>query len=133
MNFLWGQKVGKPECPYLKRWVFDFGLFSIRLHKWNFGDDPRAFHDHPWNFVILVLKGSYIDVSPNGEELMSPGKIVYRKAEHRHTVKTKGCLTLLITGPEKRKWGFWVKNKSGKDIWFKAKRYFIKHNHHPCE
>lgn len=129
----WRQKLGKPECPYLERWILNFGVFSIRLHHWFFGDDPRHFHDHPWDFLVLVLRGSYWDVSPEGRELMSAGKAVYRKAEHRHTVETKGAWTLLITGPEKRVWGFWLKNKSGKDIWFKAKRYFIKKGNHPCE
>jgi hypothetical protein len=128
----WRQKLGKPECPYMERWVFDFRWFSIRIHHWFFGDDPRHFHDHPWNFFGIVLKGSYIDVNPLGEELMSTGKCFYRKAEHRHTVKTDGCITLLITGPVKRKWGFWLKNKSGKDIWFRARRYFSTKGHHPC-
>ena len=133
MKWHWRQKLGKPECPYLERWVFDFYFFSIRIHHWFFGDDPRHFHDHGWDFAGIVLSGSYVDVNPNGRELMNTGKVFYRKAEHRHTVETSGCWTLLITGKEKREWGFWLKNKSGKDIWFKAKRYFLKKGSHPCQ
>jgi len=127
------QKLGKHECPYLTRWVLDLRLFSIRLHHWHFGDDPRHFHDHPWAFLGIVLKGSYEDVTPQGEEHMHCGKVFFRRPTHKHTVKTKGCVTLIVTGPSIRPWGFWLKNKSGKDIWFKAKRYFIKYGHHPCE
>jgi len=114
--------------------VLDLGLFSIRLHHWNFGDDPRAHHDHPWWFIVLVLKGSYTDVSPSGSQEMNRWSLAYRPASHRHTVVTKGCWTLLLCGPEKREWGFWVMNKSKtNEVWFKAKRYFIKHGHHPCQ
>jgi hypothetical protein len=25
MKIFWNQKLGKPECPYMRRWVLDFG------------------------------------------------------------------------------------------------------------
>lgn len=134
MRFRFGQKVGRPECPYLKRWTFECCKFSIRLHHWLSGDDDRALHDHPWNFYGIVLKGSYTDITENGKEHMPFGKIFYRDAEHKHTVDTNGCWTLIITGPVIRRWGFWVRNKSKtKDVWFKAKRYFLKNGYHPCK
>lgn len=135
MQFLWRQKLGKPECPYLVRWVISFpSLFSIRLHRWYFGDDDRAMHDHGWNFGGLVLWGKYTDVSPEGREEMPRWKFFYRRAEHRHTVETEGCLTLLVTGPEKRVWGFWVWNKSKTNqVWQRARRYFFKYGHHQCQ
>lgn len=132
MQFLWNQKLGDPNNPYLYRWVADFDLFSIRLHKWVCGDDPRHLHDHPWNFIVWVLKGSYFDVSKDKRELMNAGKICFRKALHAHTVETKGCWTLVLTGPEIRRWGFYTLNKTGGKIWLKAKRYFIKYGHHQC-
>lgn len=124
-----GQKLGRPECPYMKRWVINFFLFSLRIHHWLSSDDDRNFHDHPWGFITFIIKGGYVDVSPLGEELMTPGKFKFRPALHRHTVKVNpgGCWTLMITGPELRKWGFWVKNK-----FIKANKYFFKFGHHPC-
>lgn len=133
MNFIWNQKLGDQNKPYARRWVLDLGLFSIRLHHWYCGDDKRAFHDHAWDFITFVIKGSYVDVSPQGREPMPRWTVKYRKAEHKHTVETDGCWTIVLTGPEKRLWGFWVKNKTGKDIWFKAKRYFLKYKHHQCD
>lgn len=135
MNIItWRQKLGRSECPYLERWVLNLKIISIRLHHWNYGDDDRAFHDHPWNFWGIVLKGSYIDDNPEGEEEMPQWKTFYRKAEHKHTVKTNGCWTLLICGPEIREWGFFVLNKSQTNlIWHKAKRYFLKNGHHQCQ
>ncbi len=134
MRVKFGEKLGNPTCPYLQRWTLEiYNLFSIRLHRWFRGDDERALHDHPWNFYGIVLKGSYTDLTEEGREEMPTGKVFYRDAEHKHTVETKGCWTLVLTGPVIRKWGFWLRNKSKTaDVWFKAKRYFIKHGHHPC-
>lgn len=117
MRFLiWRQQLGDPKCPYAERWVLNLGpLGSLRLHHWFRSDDKRAKHDHPSDFITLVLKGSYIDlcngkgrypITPeqcgtckgfpgqrcdfcgNGmrNECMVPGTIRRRKAEHQHTV-----------------------------------------------
>lgn len=109
-------QLGDPNCPYAERWVLYLGpLGSIRLHHWFRSDDKRAKHDHPSDFITLVLKGSYTDLcdgegsrpiephrcglchgSPgvicdicgNGmrNEKMTPGKLRRRRAEHQHTV-----------------------------------------------
>lgn len=129
LTIIWGQKVGLPECPYLKRWVLDFRLFSIRLHRWQSSDDARAFHDHPWWFVTLVLWGRYIDVSPQGADMLRIGSLRYRPANHQHTVQIlySGTWTILITGRPVRRWGFWVNKKL-----IKRDAYFAKMGHHPC-
>jgi hypothetical protein len=83
----------------MERWVADFGLFSIRIHHWMASDDDRNFHDHPWWFITLVLKGSYTDMSPKGDFWMKPGYIRFRPAIHRHTVLVSagGCCECYIT------------------------------------
>src|SRR5262245_9881749 len=127
--FTWNEPLGRPECPYLRRWALNFGLFSMRVHHWYSSDDHRAFHDHPWWFVTLVLRGGYTDVSPAGRERMTPGKVRFRPAIHRHTteVDSGGCWSLLLTGRQKRRWGFWVNGK-----FKKSNKYFLEHGHHPC-
>lgn len=126
----WNEKLGLPECPYLRRWVLDFGAFAIRLHRWSGSDDQRAFHDHAWWFLTCVLRGSYRDISPAGEDLLRAGSIRFRPATHRHTVKVlrPGTWTLLVTGPVTRRWGFWVNGKL-----VKRDKYFVVHGHHPCD
>lgn len=130
LGLTWGQCLGRPECPYMQRWVFNFGFFSIRFHRWFSSDDDRHFHDHPWWYLTLVLRGGYTDVSPAGEDVLRTGSIRWRSALHRHTVKVNagGCWTLMLTGPEVRRWGFWVNGKL-KMVW----RYFFDYGHHPCE
>ena len=128
----WGENVGKPECPYMRRWVINLRLFSIRLHYWMASDDLRHFHDHPWWFVNIILRGSYIDVSPEGRDYLGPGSIRFRKANHKHTVfiQEGTCLSLLITGPQERDWGFWV---PGRNRILRPLRYFSRYGHHQCE
>lgn len=141
-GIIWAQELGDADCPYLKRWVFNFGKFAIRLHHWIGSDDPRYHHDHPWGFYTLILKGGYTDVSqvrpdlglgktlPDTRQHLSAGTITYREPHHTHTVQTDpgGAWTLLLTGPFKRKWGFWVDGK-----FVGVREYFRKYGHHPCE
>jgi hypothetical protein len=61
-GIVWRQQLGQPECPYVERWALYLGpLGSIRLHHWLASDDTRSKHDHPSDFITLVLKGRYED------------------------------------------------------------------------
>lgn len=159
-------ELGSPQCPYIRRWILDLGLFSLRVHHWLADDDQRADHDHPWWFLTLVIKGSYIDVThhdfvrvPNSDvchavlpgvagllcyqreqdhpfpshETLGPGSIRYRPAHYQHTVRTKGCWTVLITGKKERNFGFWVARKSdGVRRFIKANKFFATNGPPPC-
>lgn len=123
------EAIGLPECPYMRRWVLDFGLFAIRIHHWTASDDARHFHDHPWPFLTFVLRGSYTDASPAGADTLRAGSIRFRPANHRHTVQIhRPTWTLVITGHPSRRWGFWVNGKL-----LKRDKYFAVHGHHPCD
>ena len=126
----WKQKLGHPECPYMIRWILDFKLFSIRLHHWISSDDPRHFHDHPWNFISLVISGYLIDRHPGGDSDRVTWSISKFPARHKHTVMVPECgaWTIMLTGPVIRKWGFWVNGR-----FRKRNRYFYDYRHHPCE
>ena len=108
----WGQYLGPPARPFMKRWAIYFNFFSIRLHHWLDSDVDRNLHDHPWWFVTLVLRGEYTELLQNGSsKLMKRGRFGFRKATHRHRVTiSDSCWSVVVTGPIKRKWGFWDKN-----------------------
>lgn len=133
-RLLWGERLGRPECPYLRRWALETPWGSLRLHHWRSGDDPRALHDHPWAFWTLVLSGSYCDVTPAGREWLRPGTLRFRPALHRHTVEVApgGCWTFLWTGPHERFWGFWTP-RAGGERFRKSNRYFLEEGEHPCQ
>jgi hypothetical protein len=126
----WNEPLGKPECPYAYRWVLNFGLFALRVHHFVRSDDKRHFHDHGWWFLTFVLKGSYVDVSPDGRDQLRAGSIRFRKATHKHYVEVPkgGVWTFLITGSNSRKWGFWIGDKFKRPL-----KYFDKYGHPPCD
>ena len=148
LSLITHDKLGKPECPYAERWAIDLGrLGSFRIHRWFRSDDKRNPHDHPSDFITLVLKGAYTDrctipledatePAPVFLERMTPGTIRRRKAEHRHVVDVDsgGCWTLLYFWPKRRDWGFWVPRKlDGRLKFMKSNKYFLTHGHHPCD
>ena len=122
----WNKPLGRIECPYAYRWVINLGLFSIRLHKWVAPDDTRAMHDHPYEFMTVVLWGGYDDHNEKGIDRLSFGSIRFRRATYKHYVVpyVKPTWTLLITGPFWRQWGFW---KDGKFI--RREKWFQKYGH----
>lgn len=129
-SWIRGEPMGLEECPYMRRWVADFGPLAVRLHRWERSDDARAFHDHAWWFLTLVLRGSYADESPAGRDVLTAGSVRYRSSSHKHTVQVlrPGTWTLLVTGRPVRRWGFWVRGKL-----VMRDKYFATTGHHPCD
>lgn len=135
-RFAWRERLGLPRCPYVIRWRLETPLGSVRVHHWLAPDDGRAFHDHPWWFLTFVIRGCYGDQSPDDSdptgyrtEFLRAPAVRFRRAEHRHTVVPcpGGAWTLLVTGPARRRWGFWPGGK-----FVKANKWFASYGHHPC-
>jgi hypothetical protein len=124
--------IGCGKVSFLKRpiaWVLQSLGIAVRVHKILRSDIGRDFHNHPWNFVSVILMSNYYEVTPNydknnfyvGElETYCPqGSILFRNDSQMHRLKLAdktvvgNChtqflpvWTLFITGPKKRKWGF---------------------------
>ena len=104
--------------PYGKWWAFDI---AARVHNIKRSDDDRAFHDHPWPYVSLILRGGYVEVKPVFESgiyvgdtrtYYGAGSLLFRKAKswHRLEVERGRCAwTLFITLPYQQRWGFLAK------------------------
>ena len=51
-----------PAGPLLVRWIlFRAPFLGCYLHKLNRSDHDRALHDHPWNFITVVLRRGYTE------------------------------------------------------------------------
>lgn len=147
----WAQPLGRRECPFAYRWSLRLGrLGSIRVHKWLRPDDDRAHHDHQQDFVTLVLRGGYDDVSTvplewsgalirrweTRVDRLSRGSVRFRRAEHTHTVQNLDapCWTLLWFAPARRGWGYWVPRRSDGRLKFtKENKYYLTYGHSQCE
>lgn len=117
--------------PYLIRWHL-FTLFGMkfRLHHILLSDYD-CLHDHPWNFVSIILKGGYWEHTnqiilhhPSGKRVYKnckwypAGSVLFRNAEFQHSLELKlknlkeGFITswsLVIMFNRKREWGFWTR------------------------
>ena len=96
--------------------------FNIFLHKFHKGD-PGDVHDHPWPYFTLILSGGYYEWVPefNKEGRMigelrhwrGPGHFRFCSSTSYHRIELKEGVTawtLFMPGPQKREWGFLVKN-----------------------
>lgn len=106
------------EKPTL--WQRFMGLFpSARVHHILRSDDDRAYHDHPWPYVTIILSGGYWEWRPvydksgvflwDGCEWHGPGTILFRPAKSWHRLEVspgKTAWTLFITGRYQQGWGF---------------------------
>lgn len=92
--------------------------FNFLLHKIVKSDIP-IFHDHPWDYITIILRGGYFEHLPVFDEdgkLISetvtwrgPGSIIRRKAPEYHWLELKDnvpAVTLFIPMQRKRMWGF---------------------------
>jgi hypothetical protein len=101
--------------------------FNLYLHHILCSDKDNHFHDHPWKFFSLILKGCY-------EELFTcapwydvihyrkyrTGQVAMHSAEEAHsiTLLTPAVWTLVLTTGRERVWGYQIK-----DGWMDFKTY----------
>lgn len=103
---------------------------AARVHHIATADVDRALHDHPWDFLSIVLRGGYTELRPistepcfDGQEeetytsVRLAGSIAVRRATDRHRIAAvlPDTWTLFITGPKRHWWGFYT--PSGKVHW----------------
>lgn len=111
----------KRRWGFLKRFVIHNGLsvyldrlnliitpwFSIKLHRIYRPDNQRDLHDHPWNFLSIVLWGSYIENTPDGER--KHRWFNFKRASDLHSIRhvsRSPVWTLVFCGRVQRVWGF---------------------------
>lgn len=121
---------------YLERfYIFSKKYVGMYLHRfWN--SDQDGLHDHPWNFVTIILKGSYFEeiperqCVPHGPKLVKErkaGSIIFRTKYDAHKVlvpkgKEGECWTLFIRfGLKRRDWGFY-ENGSWRKAEFQSRK-----------
>lgn len=115
---------------FLDRWgIRIHWLGSVFLHKMSAPDPGTDLHDHPWTFVTIPLWGGYVErrafICPtcNGPADARKHLIMERTETRRpfrprrmrldvaHTIdrlRRRTAWTLVITGPVRREWGFYI-------------------------
>lgn len=100
---------------YLRRWyVVPRNPFAnVYLHEIRRSDDDRALHDHPWPNTSVLIAGRYFEYTPEGCFVRAAGDVVSREASALHRLEVTAdaaggnpAISLFITGPKVREWGF---------------------------
>jgi len=102
------------EGDYLVRWrLIQTPWFALYLHKILTADVP-VYHDHPWSFFSIVLRGGYYEWRINKH---NPEYDIVRHIKHVNIMRRDDAhyiqvldrtptWTLLLVGTRRRKWGF---------------------------
>lgn len=98
---------------YLRRlYLLRTPWFSIMLHRIKLPDPDRHLHDHPWNFLAIVLRGFYIEQRNDPDSWIptynrrSWFNFCRASGAHKIVRVSPTCTTLVITGRKQRSWGF---------------------------
>lgn len=97
-----------------------YPLIGARVHHILRSDEGRNFHDHPWPYLTVILRGGYWEITPDffdgemrGEvrRWHGPGSMLLRRARSWHRLELPAgqtAWTLFCTGPKVQPWGFLV-------------------------
>lgn len=139
--------------PYsnIKDFLFRFtilkiGKLHIRLHRIKDIDKSGFYHNHPFRYISIILRGGYTEEIINGKpRSYSAGDIVCHSEDdyHKITVVAPNTLTLFFAwgnydwnalNLNKQQFpnGVWVRTIEGKTKWAKRENdiWFIAHTDH---
>lgn len=122
-RFLKVQRITGPDGDlYLWRlYLIETPFGGIKLHRIIRPDHDRAMHDHPWDFLSIVLRGGYTEaVEPKGfvpsrhVVAVHPWRRIrwasFHRAEDLHRIvkleRNRPAWTLVLSGRKRRAWGF---------------------------
>lgn len=117
---------------YLDRWGLAWDRVGrIFIHRMTAPDPGIDLHDHPWSFLTVVLWGGYVEQRANIREAQDlaviadayptctrgvieerrPFRPRVMRLDECHTIShllRRSCWTLVIGGPRRRRWGFYL-------------------------
>lgn len=101
-----------PAKTYLTRWrVVQTPIGGIYLHRFGAPDPRSTWHDHPWNFVSVLLRGGYHETTPEGFRHVTRWN--HKRAEDLHAIVSLDRVpawTLMFVGRRRRVWGYQDEN-----------------------
>ena len=101
---------------YMHRFIVRYAQRSTRLHHILRSDADDDFHDHPFDFVSVLLTAGYLEHLPGSADQPFPSRTVYHPrfsvvrhkagAFHRLELVDGPVWTLCFTSKRLKSWGF---------------------------
>jgi hypothetical protein len=104
-----------PAQTYLARLrIVQTPWFALYLHRMDGPDSRPTLHDHPWNFLSVVLRGGYIERRLDPTTMTVDEHRVVRRWNRMRTHDAHAITsllrvptwTLLLVGARRRTWGY---------------------------
>ncbi len=116
------------------RWrILETPWFSVYVHLLCESDSDKHLHNHPWNFISIVLFGKYreqlisyhdgYDSWTNNESKQFIPR--FRNRNHFHKIEVlEPTISLVITGTRYHDWHYWLSSSRivGNDVYRDMKR-----------
>lgn len=106
---------------YLDRWGWQYKpIGGVFIHRMQAPDPGVDMHDHPFTFWSFIIKGGYIEFRQDIRRAEFCPKTELRRLwtwrkmrlDECHRIiaiwRNKPCWTLVIHGPVRRTWGFYL-------------------------
>jgi hypothetical protein len=106
--------VSRAGVVHFRRWrLIETRWFALYVHCIARSDEDKDAHDHPWNFLSLVLRGGYFEdlwrAGKYRHRCNWPGTLVIRKTTDFHKLRLMNgpAWTLVFRGPLTHElWGY---------------------------
>ena len=99
----------EPDENYLTRLRFiQTPWFGIYLHRFDNPDSRATFHDHPWPFLSVILRGGYVEARP-GRGLRTVRLVNVMRITDVHYIERLlrvPTWSLMFVGRRRRDWGY---------------------------
>lgn len=91
---------------YLRRlYILRTPWFGLLVNDIRRPDSDRWMHDHPWGFLSLLLRGSYVEETPSRVRTVR-GFNLKRAHDLHRIISVSRAVTLVLTTRKTRSWGF---------------------------
>lgn len=101
------------DLDYLRRLrIVQTPWFGVYLHRIGTPDSRPTLHDHPWNFLSIVVRGGYTEMTGDGccyAEERHVRWVNHKRAEYLHYIMRLDrtpTWTLVFVGRRRREWGY---------------------------
>ncbi len=106
----------KEGILHFRRWsIFNSKYFSIYIHGIYKEDTDPHLHNHPWNILTIILKGSYVEKLEHRDNFRGFLNFGYRNRSKYHKIKKmlsdKVFSLAFVFGKRNDNWGYFVDGK----------------------
>ncbi len=97
---------------HFERWaIFETSWLSLYIHKIHKEDKDLHLHSHPWNFISIILRGSYLEETPgklNVKKFLTISKMRKGNFHKIRSIISGPVYSLFLTYGKKEPWYYLV-------------------------